>query len=261
MRPSDVLGPERMKANRCLEVLRLAAIAAALVQGGMASTCAATPSVRVLIFSGQNNHDWKTTTPKLRSILAGSGRFAVDVTEQPAECTAEALAKYDVIVSDWNAWGDAKVKEWPAATRRAFLDFLRGGKGYVSIHAGSSSFYDWPEYQQIGGMFWNLAATSHGPPHEFAVQFTGDHPITRGLAPFKTTDELWLKPGVHPAAQLLATGDSQPLAVTTALGRGRGFALLLGHAAEYMDTPGFQALLLRGTEWAATGEVTLRGVR
>ena len=239
--------------------LRLALLAAACLFGATAPALAAGPPLRVLLFSGQNNHDWRTTTPKLRAILTGSGRFTVDVTEHPEQTTAETLARYDVIVSDWNAWGDAPVKEWPPATRTAFLDFIRGGKGYVSIHAGSSSFYDWPEYQQIGGLFWNLGPTSHGPPHEFPVEFVGDHPITRGLAPFRTTDELWLKPGMHPAAQLVATGDGQPLAVTTALGRGRGFALLLGHSAEYMNTPGFQSLLLRGTEWAATGEVTLRG--
>jgi HEAT repeat protein/type 1 glutamine amidotransferase len=238
--------------------LRLVLLAAACCLGGTTASLAAGPPLRVLLFSGQNNHDWKTTTPKLRAILADSGRFTVDVTEHPEQATAETLGRYDVIVSDWNAWGEAKVKAWPPATRTAFLDFLRGGKGYVSIHAGSSSFYDWPEYQQIGGLFWNLGPTSHGPPHEFPVAFVGDHPITRGLAPFRTTDELWLQPGRHPAATLVATGDGQPLAVTTALGRGRGFALLLGHSAEYMNTPGFQSLLRRGTEWAATGEVTLR---
>ncbi|MCZ7638254.1 MAG: ThuA domain-containing protein [Verrucomicrobia bacterium] len=242
-----------------LDPLRLALFAATCLFAAPAPALAAGPPLRVLLLSGQNNHDWRTTTPKLRAILTGSGRFTVDVTEHPEHTTAETLARYDVIVSDWNAWGDAQVKEWRPATRTAFLEFIRSGKGYVSIHAGSSSFYDWPEYQQIGGLFWNLGPTSHGPPHEFPVEFVGDHPITRGLAPFRTTDELWLKPGMHPAAQLVATGDGQPLAVTTALGRGRGFALLLGHSAEYMNTPGFQSLLLRGTEWAATGEVTLRG--
>jgi type 1 glutamine amidotransferase/HEAT repeat protein len=237
----------------------LAALLAACVQTSLPAVRAANAPVRVLLFSGQNNHDWKTTTPKLKSILEGSGRFRVDVTQQPEQCGTATFAEYDLVVSDWNAWGDAKVKAWPDAARVAFLDFIRSGKGYVSIHAGSSSFYDWPDYQQIGGMYWSLPVTSHGPPHEFTVQFTGDHPITRGLTPFSTKDELWVKPGVHPAAQVLATGDGQPLAVATALGQGRGFALLLGHGAEFMDTPGFQALLLRGAEWAATGKVTLRG--
>ncbi len=212
--------------------------------------------LRVLLLSGQNNHDWKTTTPALHAILTQSGRFAVEVTEHPEHITATALAPYHVIVGNWNAWGDAPVKQWPPAARDAFLDFLRQGRGYVSIHAGSSSFYDWPDYQQIGGMFWNLDVTSHGPPHEFTVTFPHDHPVTRGLDPFRTRDELWLRPGVHPAAQVIALADDQPLAATTALGQGRGFALLLGHSAEFMQNPGFQTLLLRGAEWAATGQVS-----
>lgn len=212
--------------------------------------------IRALILSGQNNHDWKTTTPKLKTLLVESGGFAVEVTEHPEQCTSATFADYDVVISNWNAWGDARVKEWPAATRAAFLGFIRSGKGYVSIHAGSSSFYDWPEYQQIGGLFWSLPVTNHGPPHEFTVRFTGDHPITRGLAPFRTKDELWIKPGMHPSARVIATGDGETLAVTTTLGAGRGFALLLGHAAEFMDTPGFRHLLVRGAEWAATGKVS-----
>ena len=249
-----------MKTRFCFKVPVLAAMATVLLLRGPACAVAAAPPIRVLLFSGQNNHDWKTTTPRLKAILTESGRFAVDVTERPDQGATEMFAKYDLILSDWNAWGNAPVKEWPTATRQAFLSFIRNGKGYVSIHAGSSSFYDWPEYQQIGGLFWNLAATSHGAPHEFTVQFPGDHPVTRGLAPFKTKDELWLKPGMHPAARVLATGDGQALAGATALGQGRGFALLLGHSADFTTTAGFQTLLLRGAEWAATGKVTLRGV-
>jgi hypothetical protein len=30
-----------------------------------------------------------------------------------------ANAKYDLIISYWNAWGNAKLKDWPAATREA----------------------------------------------------------------------------------------------------------------------------------------------
>ncbi|HEX5470528.1 MAG TPA: hypothetical protein VFW73_01515, partial [Lacipirellulaceae bacterium] len=34
--------------------------------------------LRALIIDGQNNHDWKTTTPLLRKALESSGRFTVD---------------------------------------------------------------------------------------------------------------------------------------------------------------------------------------
>ncbi|MBI5688331.1 MAG: PmoA family protein [Verrucomicrobia bacterium] len=231
----------------------IAACLAALV----AQLGAAEP-LRVLILTGQNNHKWQETTPKLKEILAASGRFAVDVTEHPEQCDAAAFAKYDVLLSNWNSWGKVAVTNWPAATRTAYLDFIRGGKGLVVVHAGASSFYDWPEYHRAGGASWKLGETHHGKPCEFTVKFTDPaHPITRGLEPFRTTDELWMKPGIHPAAKVLATGEDQPLAVTTAFGKGRGFALLLGHNGAFMATPGFQSLLLRGTEWAATGDVTL----
>jgi uncharacterized protein len=216
------------------------------------------PPVRVLLLSGQNNHDWKSTTPALQKILADSGRFAVDVTERPDQCTAETLAKYDVVLSNWNTFSpQGGVTNWPAETRAAFLDFVRGGKGHVVVHAGSSSFNDWPEYQQICGAWWANGQTGHGAPHAFTVKPAGDHPVTRGLAPFQTTDELWLKPGVHPGARVLATADEQPVALATSFGKGRGFTVLLGHDAGRMSNTGFQALLLRGTEWAATGKATI----
>jgi HEAT repeat protein/type 1 glutamine amidotransferase len=243
-----------MKTTLFFRTTLLPVIAAA----ALVATLPAAEPVRVLILTGQNNHNWKETTPKLKEILTASGRFAVDVTEHPDQCDAAAFAKYDVLLSNWNAWGKVAVTNWPAATRTAYLDFIRGGKGLVVVHAGASSFYDWPEYHQAGGASWKLGETGHGKPHEFTVRFADPaHPITRGLEPFKTTDELWQKPGIHPAAKVLATGDDQPLAVTTTFGKGRGFGLLLGHNAAFMATPGFQTLLCRGAEWVATGNVTL----
>lgn len=104
--------------------------------------CAAEPALRVLIFSGQNNHNWRETTPRLKSILESGGRFTVDVTEHPERCDAVMFGKYDVLLSNWNTFGEPAVTNWPAATRVAFLDFVCSGKGFVSVHAGSSSFYD-----------------------------------------------------------------------------------------------------------------------
>lgn len=215
------------------------------------------PPARVLILSGQNNHDWKTTSPKLQSILAGSGRFAVEITEHPEQLDAAKLANFQLLLSNWNAWGKQSTV-WPAPVRAAYLDFLRSGKGLVVVHAGSSSFSDWVDYQAAAGAAWKLGETNHGAPHEFTVQLADPaHPILQGLAPFRTKDELWMKPGVQPGAKVLATAEDQPVALVTSFGKGRSFTLLLGHSAEFMENPGFQALLLRGSEWAATATVTL----
>jgi uncharacterized protein len=58
--------------------------------------------LRVLIFSGLNNHDWRSTTPVIRKLFNDCGRFGtVDVTDAPAELDAGRLADYDVIISNW----------------------------------------------------------------------------------------------------------------------------------------------------------------
>jgi type 1 glutamine amidotransferase/HEAT repeat protein len=231
----------------------VATIAALVLLAGQAL---AADNIRVLILSGQNNHKWQETTPKLKAILEASQRFTVDVTEHPEQCDAATFAKYDVILSNWNTWTkNATATNWPDATRAAYLDFIRDGKGVVTVHAGSSSFFDWTEYQQIAGATWKLGQTHHGKPREFTVKFVAAHPITDGLQPFTTTDELWEKPGVAPGATILATADGEPSALVTSLGKGRGFTTLLGHDAEKMDNPGFKTLLVRGVEWAAIGTI------
>jgi len=233
---------------------------------GLNEVRAAEPTIHVLIFSGQNNHDWRATTPKLKSILEGSGQFAVDVTEHPESCYAATLQKYDVLLSNWNTFGKPAVTNWPLAMRAAFLDLVRSGKGFVSIHAGSSSFYDWPEYQQLAGGAWKIGQTGHGPPHEFAVKIiNANHPITSGLTNFVTTDELWHRAALQTNIEILATafsapewkgsGKDEPVAFTTKFGEGRCCNLLLGHDLKAMDSAGFQQLLCRGVEWAATRKV------
>jgi uncharacterized protein len=220
------------------------------------SSATAAPALRVLIFSGQNNHDWKTTSPALAKILEGVG-IPSEVTEHPDQCTSDSLAKFDVILSNWNSFGKPdSFTNCPAEARAALLQFVRGGKGFVAVHAGSSSFYDWPEYQQLGLAWWKNGQTSHGAPHAFTVTPSGDHPVARGLLPFQTTDELWMKPGVQPDAAVVAEAEGQPVALAAQFGKGRAFTLLLGHSAEFMQNAGFQTLLLRGVQWAAGAEVS-----
>jgi len=228
---------------------------------------AGAPPVQVLLLSGQNNHAWQSTTPALKSILEDSGRFRVDIFENPARMTASSLAPYDVILSNWNAFGlDPAASAWPAEARTAYLDFVRGGKGHVIVHAGGSSFPDWKDYGRLVLAAWKDGQTSHGPRHEFPVRIDEpDHPITAGLEPFKTSDELWVKPGLDGSLSILASsyeasdqrgpGGWQPSVLAGRFGTGRTVALLLGHDADAIANPGFRALLRRSVEWAATGRV------
>ncbi len=228
------------------------------------------PSVKisVLILTGQNNHDWKATTPVLKRILESSGRFVVTVTDHPERCTAQSLQPYDVILSNWNTYGGGPVKTWPAAARDGIINFVRSGKGFVVVHAGSSSFYDWEEYQRMVAATWMNGVTWHAPKHMFYVHITDpSQPITHGMRIFVTDDELWNNTMVQPGVQSLAagysdkatggSGNDEPILFVRNFGKGRTCALMLGHDAAAMSDIGFQTLLRRGTEWAATGRVTI----
>lgn len=231
-----------------------------------------TGKVRVLILTGRNNHEWRVTNPYLREVLEDTGRFDVRVTEEPSGLTAETLRPYDVLVSNYCG------PRWGTTAEKAVAEFVQSGKGLVVVHAGSYPFGEtavlsehmgrtgiyqkaWQEWGLMVGAVWSEAEpkTGHGPRDVFDVAIQDKaHPVTAGLGErFVTSDELYrdfrLKPGIH----VLAQGREKPLIWTNAFGKGRIFHTALGHDLDAMHTPGFVATYARGTEWAATGAVTL----
>lgn len=133
--------------------------------------------------------------------------------------------------------------------------------------------------QPVDDKFVQLRWHPEATPHVLATvvdepdaYLGGAYYAVRGLPgpPLSTEEEVRRLPGV---------GERHPVVWTNTFGRGRVFALMLGHvgASTIEDaraslesgrevgptvdvaarTPEYMTLLLRGTEWAATGEVTL----
>jgi type 1 glutamine amidotransferase len=230
--------------------------------------------IRLLILSGANNHKWQATTPALKKMYEDSGRFAVDVADDVPHLTAADFAKYDCIVSNYTTYPAVAGKRWPAETEKAFLDYISAGHGLVLFHAASTAWGDWPEFGDLIGLTWQKDAagkniSGHGARHAFKIAFTdAEHPITKGMKDFlHVPDELYHRQLLHKGAKVLDTafsdkakggsGQDEPMIVVTELGKGRCFHNAMGHDAKAMAGPGFQALMLRGTEWAATGKVTI----
>jgi uncharacterized protein len=224
---------------------------------------------RVLILSGANNHDWKQTTPAIRVALEETGRFIADVEENVIAMKPDAFAPYAVVLGNFNTFGkDApEAKEWQAETRQAFLDHMAKGHGFVMVHAGSSVFYDWTEFQKLACGTWK-DGTNHGDIHVNKVTFTDtESPVTKGLRPFWIRDEFWqdivVAPGAKPLASVTpdpafkGSGKPENILFTTETGGARGFAIFLGHDIITMKNTAWKTLLQRGTEWAATGKVTI----
>jgi type 1 glutamine amidotransferase len=132
----------------------------------------------------------------------------------------------------------------------AIRGFVASGKGCVAIHtAGLRSHKAFNEL--IGGGF-----VKHGPIHEFTVDIVdGDHPITRGLQPFTTTDELFFTEhdagGIHVLLSARENGEQSPQAWVKSFGEGRVVYITLGHDERTFLNPSFLKLVERSTLWAA----------
>ena len=116
---------------------------------------------------------------------------------------------------------------------------------------------------------------SHGQQREYPMHCcNAKHPITKGLPDnwMHARDEMYdsmrgpanIKDLLYSGTTDRATGGSgkeEPLVFTVDYGKARIFHLMLGHCGPTaednpaMQCVGFQTLLLRGAEWAATGKV------
>ncbi len=232
-------------------------------------TCVASPSsaaeekIRVLIVTGHDvaSHPWRETTPWTRAVLEKTGRFDVKVCEDTSIFQSSVLReRYDVLVLNYGFWD---VPQLTKEAQEGLLSFVRGGGGLVSIHFASSSYQDWDEYAELLGRVWVKGVAGHGPRSVFTVKVIDhDNPITKGLSEFKADDELYAKLSgsakIHVLAEAYSDWSKQnePLVFTKTYGKGRVFHDLLGHDVKGRDYPAYRQLLIRGTEWAATGKVT-----
>ena len=268
--------------------------AALLVCGVVAATAtAAEPALKCLIVDGQNNHNWRETTPIMKNILEEGGLFAVDVATSPGDKEDMSgfkpdFAAYQVVLLNYNG------KDWPEETRKAFVDYVKGGGGVVVVHAADNAFANWPEYNEIIGvggwggrnekdgpyLRWRDGKIvrdmtpggggSHGSQHPCLIEVRdAGHPVTRGL-PAKflhSTEELYNRMrGPAKNLTVLATtfspkdkggsGEHEPVLMAIQYGKGRSFHTVLGHAGGQMKSVAFIVTLQRGAEWAATGKVT-----
>lgn len=176
---------------------------------------AADQAIRVLIVDGQNNHNWKDTSPFLEKQLEAGGRFLVDISTSPNENAAQAewdawrpkFSDYDVVLSNFNnrKKQDGSLSEWPAEVQKAFEAYISGGHGLVNVHAANNAHQGWAEFEKMTGLLWRspnegrrLAldkygdplrmpvgegpGAGHGPRYPYQVEIRdSEHPITKGM--------------------------------------------------------------------------------
>ncbi len=271
------------------------ALAAAMLATSLLFSVEATAAepMKALIVDGQNNHKvWPETTQLMKSYLEDTKLFTVDVATAAPKGTdpnfKPDFSKYDVVICNFGH-GAAP---WPKETEKAFEGFVSGGGGFVVVHAADNSFPAWPAYNEMIGLggwggrneksgpyvYTNDAGDvirdtsagrggNHGKQWEFPVIVRDrEHPITKGMPVewLHAQDELYDQlRGPARNMEILATAESQvtkrhePMIFTVRYGKGRVFHTPMGHAEYSMECVGFITTLQRGTEWAATGKVTV----
>jgi type 1 glutamine amidotransferase len=235
---------------------------------------------------------WNAEREKAFLPLAGAGESEMTKEPQADPNFKPDFAKYAVVISNFG-W---RASELPEETQRAFEKYVAGGGGFVSVHAADNCWGNWTEFNKMTGLGgWGDRTEKHGPyvyynnegkivrdtspgkagnhtpANEFVVTIRNhEHPITKGLPDFwlHTKDECYSHlRGPAENLTILATacdspklkeeGRNEPMLMVIDYHKGRIFHTTLGHDKEAFEGVGFITTFLRGTEWAATGKVTL----
>lgn len=103
-------------------------------------------------------------------------RFYTTATEDCELINSQILKRYDVII--FYTTGELPLND---EQKKALLDFVREGKGFVGIHSAIDTFYQWQEYGDMVGGYFN----GH-PWHQKVGIIVEDkeHPATRHLGDY-----------------------------------------------------------------------------
>jgi len=211
---------------------------------------------KILVFAktaGFHHESISAGLPALQK-LGAENNFAVDTTTNSALFTTANLKQYAAIVF-LNTTGDVLND----AQQAAFEQYIKGGGGFVGVHAATDTEYGWPWYGQLVGAYF----ANHPAQQEATLDITDRKSIaTKHLPENWTRKDEWynfknIQPDLHVLIKLDEktykggnNGDSHPMAWYHNFDGGRSFYTGLGHVeASYTDSL-FLKHLLGGIQYA-----------
>ena len=232
-------------------------------------------------------------TRTIEALGQKTGAWTTVITYDAADITAENLANYDAIflASTTGAFlDDPNDEAVTQARRKAFMDFVKGGKGLAGIHAATDSYHQginptWEEFNQaIGGWFkfhWNngtqVQIKVDSPDNPINAPFTRLNPQTgqrEGINRLRVQDEIYTFPmnawdrsrvrvltsidyDAMPAEVKAEepennrrTDGDYALSYIQRVGNGRVFVQVLGHDESHYKIPSMLQHLLAGMQYA-----------
>lgn len=189
------------------------------------------------------------------------------ITKQPVPAparNARTLDYFDAVFMFVSGEGNLTDQQ-----KRDFVSFVRDdGKGLIAAHSGNAAFYEWSEYgEMVGGYFdnhpWNVVearvrveapdfpAMKHFPA---AFTRTEEYYVLRP-APY-SREKVRVLASIDPSSvdlkhpDLRRTDNDFPVAMARTYGKGRTFWSAFGHTANTWDDPAIQTMYLEAMKWA-----------
>lgn len=193
----------------------------------------------------------------LKELAASSGKLEIVNTEDVSQLTAMNLRNFDAVI--FYTSGELPISD---QQKSDLAEFIRSGKGFGGVHSATDTFYQWPEYANIiGGWF-----DGHPWTQEVRIKVNeASNPIVSHLMRgFTIRDEIYqIRNFAQGKANVLLSLDTSsvdlnapgvhssefPLVWTLPYGQGRVFYSAFGHFDDVWDNVGIRRMLLNGMLW------------
>ncbi|MEH0828231.1 MULTISPECIES: ThuA domain-containing protein [unclassified Micromonospora] len=242
----------------------------ALLIGLTPTPAQAAPRFHVLVFSKVTNFYHDSIPAGIAAIqqLGVDHNFTVEATTDAGAFTDANLARFDVLVFNNTNSTPTSGDLLNAGQRTALQNYIRGGGGWVGLHAATASERDWTWYEGLVGTIFDyhpdFSATGGTYPGRVKV-LDHAHPSTTGLPELWERSEEWYNwrtnptGKVHTLAQIkvrdgingLDEGVDHAYSWCQNYDGGRSWYTAGGHSSSSFAEPAFLAHLRGGIEWAA----------
>lgn len=218
---------------------------------------------QVLVFSKTVGYYHESIPSGIGAIqkLGSENGFGVDTTKDASKFTTDNLKKYSAIIF-MSTTLDVLNDDQQAAMER----YIKGGGGFVGVHAAADTEYDWPWYNKLVGGYFK--SHPNNPNVRKAVINVTDknHPATKDLpSKWERSDEWYNYKDINPDLKVLAyldetsyeggeNGENHPIIWHHEYDGGRAFYTGGGHTKESFEDPVFMKHLLGGIQYAMGGE-------
>lgn len=206
-------------------------------------------ATRVLVVTGGHDHDADFYT------VFDDAAIDAKVNPHPLAFAGDMRKRYDVIVL-YDMIAELEPKK--QANLKAFVE---SGKGIVALHHAVCGNQNWPWWynEVLGGryLFEEFEGKKSSYIHDLEETITpvGNHPITRGLKPFRILDEtykdVWISPRVTPLLKSDHPTSNETVGWISAYDKSRVVYIQLGHDRNANLNPNYQRLVRNAIQWTA----------